>query len=255
MFTIIKYNFKVFVTHRLDFFLSLISIFLNQGLSLIFLYIIITKIPNLKGWDFKQLILIYGLFLLNKGTADFFSSGAYNIESYVRNGTLDNFIIHPLPVLLQIFSSQFDFFQFINILTGLAFLGYSVALKTIEFNFFNLAIIIFFQVVSVITIFYLRVLTMCVTFWTQTGYPISVTVDNLSNFSKYPLSIYNKILLNMLIYLLPYGFLSYFPALILLKLGGRIKIIGISFLIIVCVCSVSLFTWRRGLARYESSGH
>lgn len=255
IFTLIKYNFKVFISQKVDFMLNILSVILNQFITLMFFYIIVTKLPNLKGWSLNSLILVYGLYLFNKGGADLFSAGAYNLETLIQEGTLDSFITKPIPVLLQVFVSQFDFFQLVNIFVGIVLLGFLFYKDVISLNIFSIVCIAFFQIDSVILVFFLKVLTMSIAFWTQTGYPVTSSVDNLSEFAKYPLSIYKRFVSFVLTFIFPYAFLSFFPALILLSISNIYMCVLITIVVTLIIIIISLLIWTKGLKRYESSGH
>ncbi|WP_282805571.1 ABC transporter permease [Lactobacillus isalae] len=255
MFYLTKYNFKIFITHKIDFFLNVLNIFINQIVTLTFIYITIKNLPSLNGWKINELVLIYGLYLINKGSADFFSAGIYNLEEYIQEGFLDSLMIRPCPILLQIFSTQFDFFQLINIFLGWGLISYYFLLDIKKFNIYAVLIILLYQFISVLCIFFLKVMTMSIAFWTQTGYPVTSSIDNLSAFAKYPLDIYNTFISSFLTFIFPYAFISFYPAILILNKSNNKKILLLTMMITVSVIIISSIVWKVGLKRYESSGH
>jgi ABC-2 type transport system permease protein len=79
-------------------------------------------------------------------------------------------------------------------------------------------------------------------------------------FTRYPLSIYSRGVRLLLAFVIPFGFMNYFPASYFLHkadngLGLPIAVgvltpaVGIVFLLVAYAC------WRFGLQRYQSVGH
>jgi len=251
----LKYNFKTMVRHKANFILDLFNLLLNQAISILFLYIIATNLPELGGWNITELILIYGYFLLNKGTADFLTTGLYSIEGLIQQGGLDTLIVKPMSIIQQILVSKIDLSQIVNITIGFSLIISSIASLGITSIFRVLLISIGFLLVSILVIFSLRLISMSIAFWTQTSFPVAISIDNISVFAKYPLNIYSISLEKILTIILPYAFIAYFPvALVLGKIAVTTTISYIVFVIPV-IFLLSLLIWKKGLQRYESSGH
>lgn len=248
------YNIKILFRHKTNFILELANIIFNQLISLTFLYIIASTLPKLEGWSINELILVYGYLMLNKGVADLASSGLYDIEMLIRNGKLDTLLIRPMPVLKQILLSRIDFVHVVNISLGVGLVIYSFTVISAIHIFTILIISLLFLILSIIVIFSLRLISMSIAFWTQTSFPIAMSIENVSDFAKYPISIYNYPIEFILTFILPFAFLSYFPVSIIL---GKLHFAFVfKFIAIVpVICMISLFVWSKGLKRYESSGH
>jgi ABC-2 type transport system permease protein len=76
------------------------------------------------------------------------------------------------------------------------------------------------------------------------------------DFAKYPLSAYTRPIQFVLTWLIPLAFISYYPAAVLL--GKPLAQPWIGYLAplagpAAAVCALGL--WKRGLLRYQSSGH
>jgi ABC-type uncharacterized transport system, permease component len=82
-----------------------------------------------------------------------------------------------------------------------------------------------------------------------------ILVLKLSEFTKYPISIYPKVLRIVFIFLVPYAFVSFYPATFLLGKGNfpLFAFLGPVVSIAFLVRSVRIFSF--GISRYESSGN
>lgn len=249
------FNLKIFVSHRFDFTMDVVNLALNQCVSLLFLFIISNNLPSLVGWSMEELLLMYGFFLFNKGIADLVTSGLYNIEKVVQKGTLDSYLIKPMPILQQIISSKIDFLQIINLSIGVVLVLYTSKNINILFTLQKLIVLFIYMMASIVVTFSLRLATMSIVFWTQTSFPVAISVDNLCEFAKYPLNIYDNFLERILTVIFPYAFFAYFPTLVLLGKGEFVSQFIWVLLVVPTILMVALLIWRNGLKRYESSGH
>jgi len=249
------YNLRTMINHKVNLILELLTLFLKQLVAFTFIYVIFNNIPSLLEWSINDLILFLAVYMINTGVADTFTTSLYNIEKFVRRGEFDRMLVKPLPVFLQVLSSRIDITNIVNVITGTFLLCILFKIEYILFDFRFLVIISFFMVVSLIIIYGLRIITMSIAFWTQTSLPIAVAIGNINEFSKYPIDIYGNSIYWTLIHVLPYAYISYFPAMLILnKISycevGLYMVISIPLLMIVANT-----IWCKGLKRYESSGH
>jgi ABC-2 type transport system permease protein len=81
-------------------------------------------------------------------------------------------------------------------------------------------------------------------------------VANTAEFAKFPLELYGWGLRFLLTALLPFGFVSYYPALILLDKESELRWLGyLTLLAPVILAAVTARLWRAGLGRYQGVGH
>lgn len=78
---------------------------------------------------------------------------------------------------------------------------------------------------------------------------------SLSDFAKYPMSIYSKPIKGVLTFVIPFAFTAFFPAGYfvgkispLLAIGGTFWAAAISF-------TIAYTTWLKGISVYESAGN
>jgi len=79
--------------------------------------------------------------------------------------------------------------------------------------------------------------------------------QNLTEFAKYPSSLYSRFVQALLIWVLPMSFVRYFPSLVLLEKPARAQWLGYAA---PCVGIVALLItgviWRHCLLRYQGAG-
>jgi ABC-2 type transport system permease protein len=79
-------------------------------------------------------------------------------------------------------------------------------------------------------------------------------IHSLSDLGKYPLTIYSLWLRPLIIAVIPYAFVSFFPAAYVFNRGFWAKAALLAPVVAVYAALVARWVFRAGLARYESAG-
>ena len=99
-------------------------------------------------------------------------------------------------------------------------------------------------------------LASCMSFWMQgPKNSLNYLVLSVGEMAKYPLIIYPGLLKGIFGYIIPYAYISYYPAGFLL--GKKDMLPGCLLLFPVCIGMLwlSAVCLKRGLGRYESAGN
>ena len=253
LFILYECFFKSMRKHPIDTILGLGNILLNQAVSMIFLYVIFANVPALDNWRQYELLLIYGLFVLHKGIANFFTTSLYSIEQHIADGSFDGMLIRPVPPIYQILGESLEIGELVNIVIG----GTVITISLVNIDeidiLWTLIILILFAILSVILFFSIRLICMSIAFWTLTSFPVAIAVDNISEFAKYPSSIYSKGISIILDFVIPFSIIAYFPTLIIIE--KNIILLFVSIFITIIMLCISIFVWKCGIKSYKSSGH
>jgi ABC-2 type transport system permease protein len=101
----------------------------------------------------------------------------------------------------------------------------------------------------------IKLITASIGFWVINSMPIMTTIYNIADFSKYPTTVFPKVIQWTVTYLIPFAFVSFLPATVLLK-GADATPILIGSIIAVSILSVSSYLlWTLGLKSYQSVGN
>lgn len=254
-FIYIKLYLKTFINHRMDALLSLFNLLLNQIISFLFIHIIYSTTVKINDWTINEIILLYATLLFIKGFGDLFSNNIYSVENYIRTGEFDRFFLKPLRILRQIIMEKIDLTQIINIIIGLTLIVTQLNLiGTTKPFYYITTIYLLFLITGIIINIALKVIFCSIAFWTLTSLPILLAVDNISEFSKYPLEIYPSLVKGVLLTIIPFSIMTYIPvALILDKIAPSILFL-VFFSTILLTLSSNL-VWKLGIKNYKSGGH
>lgn len=93
-------------SYRLNFRLDVASSALIGFIELAEVWVLFHAVGVLGGFDFKQILLVYGLSDFCFSIADMIVGHCDDLPTYIRAGTLDVFYLRPQPVLLQLITSD-----------------------------------------------------------------------------------------------------------------------------------------------------
>ncbi len=250
----VKQFFKSLIEYRVDFLVGLLAFLITQLAGIIFIVSIFQFIPALGGWDFYSVVFMYGVYLIPKGIDHLFTDTIWYIDSYVRNGELDRYLLRPYNVLFQLVSEKIDPNALGEILLGIGAIIYAV--PNIEIN---LSVIDIFVVIPLFIIFSSLIYTsiklffMSIGFFSKRSIQITSVVYETSDYIKYPLNIYPTQIQFIFKFLIPFAFATYYPSIYLLGDKNPLYVIG-TVAISLLSFTIAYIFFRYGLSKYESSG-
>ena len=75
-----------------------------------------------------------------------------------------------------------------------------------------------------------------------------------SDFAKYPVTIYNGVVRNIVTYIVPFAFTAYYPASYILRGNNPWFCFGVGTGIAAALLTLSVLLWNKGIGAYESAG-
>jgi ABC-2 type transport system permease protein len=250
----LKQRLKILLEYRVNFLIGASSTVSEQAAGLLMVWVVMRQIPNLVGWSFYEILLIYGLVVLAKSINHMFADNLWTIgHDYIRSGGFDRFLVRPINPLFHLLADRFCHDGVGNFIVGLALTV--TALRTLEIALTPLtALYLVVVVLSGGAIFIaLNLITCTSAFWIVESVPVTRMVFELHEFAKFPLTIYQRGIGLLLTWLIPYGFASYYPASYLLGRDPSL-IAWISPLVAAVLLVIAYRVWLFGLSHYAGTG-
>ena len=124
----------------------------------------------------------------------------------------------------------------------------------IEWSFLKVLLII--TVIPFATLIYtgIKTATVAIAFWTKRSGNITYMFYMVNDFAKYPITIYNNIVRNIITYIIPFAFTAFYPAYYILSGENPLFNIGMTVLIAIVMMVVGVIVLNRGIRPYESAG-
>lgn len=250
----LQQRFKILMEYRVNFIIGASSTIILQAGGLLAIWVVMSQIPNLNGWDFNEVLLIYGLLTLAKSINHMFADNLWTIgRAYIRSGNFDRFLVRPVDPLFHLLADRFCHDGIGNFLVGAALVARASSQLGIPWTALNL----FYLVLAVLSggaIFIaLNLITATSAFWIVESIPLTWIVFNTSEFAKFPLNIYGRGIQVFMTWLIPYGFASFYPANYLLGRDSSFLVwSGPIFAAGLLVLSYQV--WKIGLRHYGGTG-
>ena len=224
---------KRMMEYKGDFIVGVIGFLMVQCSNLLFLWIIFNNIPNLLGWSLNEVVFIYGFSLIPKGIDHLFFDNLWAIGHFtVRKGDFDKYLTRPVNTLVHVLFEKLQIeWSVFKVLLGIAAVFFATFIFT-----------------------GIKIITASVAFWKKRSGNIIYMVYMFNDFAKYPVTIYNEVIKNLITYIIPFAFTAYFPALYLLTGENPLYNVGMTVLMSLALMSLGVFVWHRGIRAYESAG-
>lgn len=255
-FRLISQHIKAILEYQADFLIAMVAAMLTQVLGFIFLWVVYERIPQIQGWAFWEVAFIYAMIFFTEGFASLFFEGIWRISGLVNRGELDRLLVRPLSPILQVFGTAVGMNGIGNLLIGGVIIVQ--ALQHIDMHWtvgkMLIALLLLISAIAIRVSIYLAACSSV--FWTRSpGNAFGNMVHTLSDFAKFPISIYSLGLQALVAVIVPYAFISFFPAAYLFEKKDWGMYGLLSPLAAVYCVALSLWIFYRGLRRYESTGH
>jgi ABC-2 type transport system permease protein len=245
---------KILMEYRVNFFIGAFSTVVLQAAGLLTVWVVMRQVPTLNGWSFDEVLLIYGLITLAKSINHMFADNLWTIgEQYVRTGGFDRFLVRPIDPLFHLLADRFNHDGIGNFLVGAGLVIKSTTALDVAWTPLNLAYLIMAVLSGGLIFIALNLITCVSAFWIMDSVPVTRVVFETHEFSKYPLSIYNRGVGILLTWLIPYGFASFYPASYLL--GRDVGVLAwLGPVVAAVLLLIGYRTWLFGLRHYSSTG-
>jgi ABC-2 type transport system permease protein len=220
------------------------------------MYLMFERFGGLKGWDFFEAALIFGIVNMAFSVSECFARGFDAFSRLVVSGEFDRLLLRPRGTIVQVLGSQFEFTRIGRMLQSAAVLIWAIANLPVEWNAVKIAALLL-TIVGGVLIFvgiYMLMATIC--FWTIQGLEVAaILTDGGRELAQFPLNIYEKWVAVVCTFIIPFGCVSYLPVMYILDkadgpgfLYACMPLAGLLFLV-PCV-----LVWHWGVRHYRSTG-
>ena len=246
---------KRMMEYKADFVIGIIGFFLVQVSNLLFLWLIFAQIPSLMGWDLYEVVFIYGFSLIPKGIDHLLFDNLWAIGHYiVRKGEFDKYLTRPVNTLFHVMVEKFQVEAFGELIMGIALICATLPRLTVAWSAAKVLLIL--AVIPFASMIYtgIKIITASIAFWSKKSGNIIFSFYMVSDFAKYPVTIYNRAVQDIITYIIPFALTTYYPAVYILRGESPLFCIGAPILAALLLMSVGILVWHRGTSVYESAG-
>jgi ABC-2 type transport system permease protein len=250
---------KAVLEYQGDFLIQMVGAVLLNAAGFIFLWVLFQQIPTVEGWGLWEIVLMYALVIFSEGVGSLFFQGTWSLARLVNRGELDFALVRPLSPAAQVMAggAVAGMNGVGNMLLGAVLIAKAFGHVHVDWTPARIALGIVLFVSSIVIKLALNLATNSAAFWLNSpnnSFPYSMHI--LGDLCRYPITIYGFGIQTLVALVVPFAFISFFPATAIFEKGSYWEWAGLVTPLVAAYC-VFMAGWifRRGLARYESSGN
>ncbi|WP_047153466.1 ABC transporter permease [Aneurinibacillus tyrosinisolvens] len=244
--------------YRYAFFMNILGWAMSYAGTAVTMWVMLSSFHSLEGWTLWELIFLFALSVLSWGVCVLFFFHFRSMDQYVLNGTFDRFLVRPIHPFFHFMAMKFDVGAFGQLLFSIAAVALAYVQLHLDWPLWKWAV--FLGAVAGGTFIQggIMVLISAFAFWTTRSERFYwVVVFPAKSMMNYPLTLYPRLLQWIVIFVLPFAFVNYLPALLLLNKNHSAYSPywgSLSFPVGLLFFGICYMVWMRGLNRYKSTG-
>jgi len=254
-FIFISQYLKRLMEYRFDFISGLVGFFFIQLIGILFITVVFRQIPNINGWSFYELLFIYGFAQIPRGLDHLITDNLWFLSfRIVVQGEFDRYLLRPINPLFQLIAEVFQPDAFGELIVGTVLIIISVIKLGLSIT--PLSVLLFIIAVISGSVIYtsIKLIFSSVAFWIKDSRSIMWMVYSMSDFAKYPVTIYSNSIQIFICFVIPFGFTAFFPAAYFVNKMNVLYAIGGTVLMSIIFAFISYMVWLKGITKYESAG-
>lgn len=221
---------------------------------------VVQEFGQINGWNYGQLAFLYGLSVISHALSMIFFVQGWFMGFYVMDGDFDRYLTRPMSVLYQFFFTQINIVGITDLIPGLIVFGYGCHKVGFVWNISNILCLLALLIGATLIRGGIYIILGTTSFFTRSVNDFGqYTQEIFDKTTMYPISMYPESLQFVLTYLIPIGWVSFYPVSGMLgvdnHLVGMPGAVGITLAVGVAVMLVAGLFFKLGLRRYESAGN
>lgn len=259
-FKMLKINIKSIAQHRGSFILYTLSKATYFVTSFIMLWIMIKTFHKMGNWSPYEVMFLYALANCAYAIAGSFLYHVCNtISNDVRDGSFDLVLTKPVDAFVFWTSAKFSTGYFGTFFVSFSVIFISLYLQGITLNLVKIIFLLLTIISGGVIMGAIMLLTTVPAFWIVKNNAImSIVWGSMSHFVDYPISIFNKTIQIILTFVLPYAFINFFPAQMILEKDDFLMFHPVfqylSPIVAAFIFMLAYRLWKFGINHYESTG-
>lgn len=240
----------------------IVDILMQTGFSaadFVAIVVMLGVASKLGGFGLVEVLVISGLATSAFALADLLVGNVELLKTYVRTGLLDAVLIRPRRVLPQLLVLDFQFRRIGRVVFGATVLTVAAASAGIDWTWWRVALIITVPLAGAVYFCGVFVMTASVAFWwIESGEFANGFTYGGKEFTSYPINIYEGFFRNLFAFGLGFGFIAYYPALLILGEPDPLGLPGWlglgAYPVAALVAGLAALVWHTGIRHYKGTG-
>ncbi len=241
------------VQYPADTVIWILSMLLREASGFIGILTIASVAGGLGNWGIYEICILFSICAIIEAIGQAFLDCVWSISTSIRKGKLDVILVRPASPFVQLLGQRVHFQAVITMVIYIGILVYSMNRFGISGNVGTLLFLLETILCGTVINTGLYTIFNSLNFWIVNGNDVAELVLTCREFAKYPLSVFPMMIRTFFTYMIPFGFMGYYPVAFLTGKTG-VWVVWAMHLAAFGVACVAGIIWRIGLKGYNSTG-
>ena len=240
--------------YRVDFIISSVGMFVSSLATLGIFWVIFDNVPDIAGWTLMEMVFIYAFYMIAISPMQILFDHAWQLRFHVQQGSFIKYYFRPLNMMFYYMSEMFDIKGLTQLAAGIILLIYASIQLNIDWTLARFALLLMTVFSAALVQISIIVAASCATFWVMDSYPVLGLAWKLREFSPYPMTIFDGAFRFTFTYLIPIGFVAFYPSQLFLRPEEVSPLIYFSPIIGMGLFAITYWIWTKGVNSYTGTG-
>jgi len=240
--------------YRDDFLISSVGMFFSSLTTIAIFWVLLNTIPDLAGWSFDQLVFIYAFYMLAISPMQILFDHFWQLRYHIIEGTFLKYYFRPLNMMFYYTSEMFDIKGIVQLLLGIAIFVYASINLNVVWTVPRLLLLLVSLISAALVTISIMVIASSAAFWIYNSYPVMDLAWRLREYSAYPMTIFDGFFRILFTYIVPIGFIAFYPSQFFLETGSVSYLVYISPLVGMGFFALAYRVWTKGVNSYSGTG-
>ena len=250
--------FKMHLNSQLQYRASFILSFRSQFIVFFGYYFTILclfdNFSNIKGFTLYEVLLTFSIIQFGFAFCETFFRGMDVFDELIISGNFDKLLLRPRNIMFQVFTEDMSLVRIARLLQAVIILIIALVKINIDWDIYKIITVIFMLMSSILIFLGIFILAASYCFVTVKGLEVrNVFTDGGKHMAQYPIGIFKKGFKFIFTFIIPYGFVNYYPLLYILGKNNN-KLFMFSPLITVLYLIPCIIVFYKGIKKYSSTG-
>jgi len=245
--------------YRSSFLMQIWGNFIVNFAEVIVLWAWFQHFTDLGGWTLEEVVFLHGLSMVMFSLGDTVSNGIQTVPQLIREGSFDRTLVRPMSSYVQSMVNEVSLRHFGLLAQGV--LLFSIGVATVDANW-TVPKVAYLSLVIVSGIaFFAALFTVeaIISFWTVNSIEaVNAFTYGGSDLGQYPLHIFQRGMRFLFLWIVPIGFLTYYPSLYLLDKPDPLGLPSFAPFVAPVAAGIFCFMigkgWTFAIRHYRSTG-
>ncbi len=253
-FKVIAQDIKSKMSYRADFFISTIGMIATNIAGLFGFWLVFQRFPNINGWTYYEMMFLYGFALLSATPAQCLFDNNWNLRFQVYSGDFIKYCFRPINIFFYFISEVFDVKGLGQFVFGVVAVSYAWIKLSLPVHLYS--ILLFLVAVLSASLIVVAILNLAASacFWLVNSFFVLSLSNQIRDFAKYPMSIFGPALRIMFTFIIPIGYMAYYPSLLFLRPEEVSWIVWMAPVFGCLFFYLSYKVWMKGAMSYSGTG-